>query len=260
MKRSLNTSWNEHRINTMNTMNTSNDDDKGMISSSTFRSPCFSMKGSSINNSNNNGNNNNEGQIDLSHILNYTNKYHQREVVRLKDQGNTTRSADYNSDNDNNDYDMIFIGSDSDDHNNNGDGDSADDGSNQKKNHEEATDNNEYTNNQSSSHNTSNNISNNTSSASVHMDKAIRMLEPHLISFRKLCNVKHGDEHDYDRDNNADDNNDNNNNDDYDDDNLVTKIPPALIRVARFFPFKWVPIRQALLRPQHPSEVSYSKV
>ena len=70
----------------------------------------------------------------------------------------------------------------------------------------------------------------------ISIDQAIRMLEPHLINFRELCS----DDGDYIND---------------DDDDVVANIPPPLIRVARFFPFKWIPIKEALLRSPQPSEV-----
>lgn len=82
-------------------------------------------------------------------------------------------------------------------------------------------------------------------------DKSIKMLEPHLIGFRKIlsedgCNI---DGYNVGDDGNRDKHKNNRNFD------LTTKIPLSLIRVARFFPFKWMPIKKALIRPPLSSEV-----
>ena len=67
-------------------------------------------------------------------------------------------------------------------------------------------------------------------------NEGISMLEPHIAAFRKRMNedVYSGAQ-----------------NDDGDDDDsfLAHNIPPQLLRIVRFFPFKWVPLKRALLRP-----------
>lgn len=63
----------------------------------------------------------------------------------------------------------------------------------------------------------------------VSMDQCIKSLEPHLQAFRKNCN---GLENDDD----------------------INAIPSPLLRVVKFFAFKWKPIQRAILRP-----ASYSK-
>ena len=73
------------------------------------------------------------------------------------------------------------------------------------------------------------------------MKEAIAMLEPHLTSFRRLCGEGN---------NNTISNNNNEKEVD-----LMPNIPQSLIRVARFSPFKWIPIKRALLRPPVLTEV-----
>lgn len=62
----------------------------------------------------------------------------------------------------------------------------------------------------------------------------ISMLEPHLAAFRKLLT------------------------DSRQEGSITSFIPPQLMRLVRFFPFKWAPIKRALLRPPGENEVGVS--
>jgi hypothetical protein len=61
------------------------------------------------------------------------------------------------------------------------------------------------------------------------MERCISLLEPHLAAFRMSC-----------------DNNDSNNSVN---DAPKDEVPPQLLRVARFFRWRWEPMRRAVLRP-----------
>ena len=64
----------------------------------------------------------------------------------------------------------------------------------------------------------------------VPMNQCITLLEPHIQAFRKKCK-------------------------DSDIENDVEAIPSPLLRVAKFFAFKWKPIQRALLRSTTKDEV-----
>jgi len=65
-------------------------------------------------------------------------------------------------------------------------------------------------------------------------EEGISMLEPHLAAFRKR--MDEGPLHDTSIDDNSGV-------------DMTLDIPPQLLRVVRFFPFKWIPLKRALLRP-----------
>ena len=70
------------------------------------------------------------------------------------------------------------------------------------------------------------------------MDKCVKLLEPHLVGFRKkyegtLTKEPTGDATD----------------------DITDFIPQQLIRMTRFFPFKWIPLKLALLRSPSRDEV-----
>ena len=71
------------------------------------------------------------------------------------------------------------------------------------------------------------------------MDKCIKLLEPHLAGFRKKYEANARMETSYAED----------------DDDITDFIPQQLIRMTRFFPFKWIPLKRALLRSPSYEEV-----
>jgi hypothetical protein len=82
-------------------------------------------------------------------------------------------------------------------------------------------------------------------------EEGISMLEPHIAAFRKRMDEDAqslGQDtgrraRDIDDDNDAREDNA----------SLASSIPPQLLRVVRYFPFKWIPMKRALLRA--PSQV-----
>ena len=188
-----------------------------------FRSPCFTTKGSTNNHYNTNSNN---GVDHLSQILEYTKSYDQNEkLLSFQNEGDADDSSCLSSLDERNDVALE---------------------TQNKSSTVAATI--EVTNHQSK-------ISNPNSEDShmeMSQEKSIKMLEPHLIGFRKIltedgCNI---DNSNVSGDGDGDTDKDNGNFD------LASKIPLSLIRVARFFPFKWIPIKKALIRPPLPSEVN----
>ncbi len=87
----------------------------------------------------------------------------------------------------------------------------------------------------------------NTSKQDHHDDQkeGIAMLEPHIAAFRKRMNE--------DVYMNVAQNKGGDGDGNHDDKFLASNIPPQLLRIVRFFPFKWIPLKRALLR--HPTAV-----
>jgi len=93
------------------------------------------------------------------------------------------------------------------------------------------------------------------------MEQCILLLESHLSGFQRNCHQKEGDKLRHSSDdgekkrkrtktyhtnlhsNNREDNNDEDIKDEDD------EVPPQLLRLARFFHYRWIPIKRALLRP-----------
>jgi hypothetical protein len=104
------------------------------------------------------------------------------------------------------------------------------------------------------------------------LDQCVVLLEPHLSAFRVLCS-KAGKEKAKSKKRKArDKSNQSNESSEYtttitmqndanleEDDGVEYEVPPQLLRVARFFAWRWLPIKQALLRPPPPPSHNHGK-
>ena len=159
-------------------------------------------------------------------------------------------------------------------HHNNNDNYHDDENNAEDNNHEINTNNNDFV----SSEKRTNNDNNKKEDPS--MEQCIALLEPHLAVFRsrcdsqlkqkkklqkekKLSDKKQKSKQNSERNFHNDKNNDKNNKqpeDESPDDNADDadanddEVPPQLIRIARFFAWRWLPIKRALLRPPPSSQ------
>eukprot|EP01083_Nonionella_stella_P293612 998564_1 len=93
-------------------------------------------------------------------------------------------------------------------------------------------------------------------SARVEMSEGIVMLEPHLAAYRKNLEEHRKDQrhhHHLHCDSNS--GGERSSQDSNDHNEKTNNIPPQMLRVVRYFQFKWMKIRRALLRPPSKNEV-----
>mmetsp|Transcript_9867 Transcript_9867/g.14834 ORF Transcript_9867/g.14834 Transcript_9867/m.14834 type:complete len:556 (+) Transcript_9867:34-1701(+) len=92
-------------------------------------------------------------------------------------------------------------------------------------------------------------------SARVELSEGIVMLEPHLAAYRKILEENRKDQsHHLHCDSNSGGEGSSQDSNDHHGES-TNNIPPQMLRVVRFFQFKWMKIRRALLRPPSKNEV-----